>query len=501
VQKELFIHKEHFYYNPLSYLSKNVIGNQSITHYTADGEIANYMLFSVRLPAGARVQVSPKPDYTLDIENVAPIVHEADAPPEQSRVYSVRFYYSPYLSGDVFWADESKRWAKNVDHAAEPTNDLKAAAAQITAGAATDEEKARKLYDAVQALDNTAFSRQRSESERAQMGLSRGSRDADQVWMEKSGTPNEIATLYLALARAAGLQASGMSVTDRSRRIFDPGFLSLDQLTVDLVVLHIGGKDIFVDPGEKLLPFGHLYWSHALSGGLLETGDSATHEAVTPPDAAKDAINAQTADLTLDAKGGVSGTVKVLRTGPEALRWRQLNLTAGETEVEKQFSESLPGLLPQGIAGELEHIDGLNTSAGFLTFTVKVTGQLGQATGKRLVVPGFFFSTGAHVQFVAEQKREAPIDLHYADQEINAVMYHLPVGFSVESAPQPVQLPWPGHAALVVQTQSGAGVITIKHILARAFVVLAPAEYPALRDFSQKVATNDQQSLVLAQGN
>ena len=82
VQQEIFIHKEHFYYNPLSYLEKNVIGNQSITHYNSEGEIASYLLYSARLPAGARVQVSPKPDYTLDIQNVPPIAHESDAPPE-----------------------------------------------------------------------------------------------------------------------------------------------------------------------------------------------------------------------------------------------------------------------------------------------------------------------------------------------------------------------------------------------------------------------------------
>ena len=100
---------------------------------------------------------------------------------------------------------------------------------------------------------------------------------------------------------------------------------------------------------------------------------------------------------------------------------------------------------------------------------------MGNATGKRLLLPGFFFSTGAHVPFVADEKREAPVDLHFADQEIDDVVYHLPAGYAVESAPQPVQLPWPEHAALVVKTQPGSGTIDIKHIFARAFVMLAPS--------------------------
>ena len=80
---------------------------------------------------------------------------------------------------------------------------------------------------------------------------------------------------------------------------------------------------------------------------------------------------------------------------------------------------------------------------------------------------------------------------------IDDAVFHLPAGYTVESAPQPVQLPWPDHAAMVVKTTPGAGTIEIKHIFARAFVLLDPKEYPALRDYYQKIAANDQQQLVL----
>lgn len=499
VQREIYVHKAHFYFNPLGDLERNVIGNQGITHMV-DGELASYLLFSSHLPAGSKVQVSPNKDYTLDIQDVPAISHESNAPPETGRIYGVHFYYTPYLAADVYWNDEGKRWSKELDHMAEPTAALKAAAVQIVGGATTDDEKARKLYDAVQALDNTAFSRERSPAERAQLGLRREVRSAEQVWNEKSGTRNEIAILYLALARAAGLQANAMSIADRSRRIFDPGYLSLNQLSATLVVLHINNADLYLDPGEKLLPYGQLRWSHALCGGLLETAGGATHDAVTPPNLTKDAITAHAAELTVDPSGAVTGTVKILMSGPAALHWRQLNLTADTSEVEKQFNESLHALLPHGVSGELDKFQGLDTSAGYLSATVKVSGQLGNATGKRTILPAFFFSQGQRPQFVAEEKRETPVDLHYAEQVIDDAVYHLPTGYSVESAPQPAQLPWPDHAALVVKTQRGPGTIDIKHIFARAFIVLDPKEYPALRDYYQKLATTDQQQLVLAPG-
>jgi hypothetical protein len=498
VQTSIPIRKEHFYYNPLGDLERNVIGNQGITHYNSRGEVAHYLLFSARLPSGARVQPSPNKDYVLDLQDVPPIQHEPNAPPEQSRVYKVRFYYSPYLAGDVFWVNEGRLWAKEIDHAAEPTDELRSAAAQITAGATTDDEKARKLYDAVQALDNTSFSRQRSELERLQSGLRRDVPGAAQVWSVKSGSGHEIAILYLSLARAAGLQAHAMSVADRSENIFDPGYLDLSQLSATLVVLQINGTDVFLDPGEKLIPYGQLRWSHTISGGLLETPDGVSHTALTPANLTKDAITAHAAELTVDAQGNVSGTVKILMNGAEALHWRQLNLTADSVEVQRQLNETLPRLLPSGLSAEITNVQGLTTSAGYVSATARVSGHLGSITAKRLMLPAFLFSAG-HEQFTAEEKREAPVDFRYAEQAIDDVIYHLPSGYQLESAPQPAQIPWPDHATLVIKTQPGPGVIDIKHIFARAFVLLDPKEYPALHDYYQKIAVADQQQVVLTQ--
>ena len=205
VQKRLFVHKEHFYYNPLTYslVGQNTGGsNQSITHYV-DGEIANYLLYSQRLPAGAAVQKSPKDDYTLDIKDVPAIGLEENTPPLRGMSYRVQFYYSPYVSAEVFWDNEGKRWSKNLNHFAEPTDALRAAAGQIVAGAETDEAKARKLYDAVQALENTDFTRERGESERTQLHMKREEGNAQDVWNAKGGSGTELAGLFLALALAA----------------------------------------------------------------------------------------------------------------------------------------------------------------------------------------------------------------------------------------------------------------------------------------------------------
>lgn len=493
VQKEIFVHKESFFFNPFSELESTRGGHNVWTIYV-DGEVTRYIQHTQRLPGNAHVIMNPNGAYTLEVQDVPAFVHESYAPPEDAFRYQVRFFYTPAVTPDVYWNDEPKRWSKRVDDFAEQTRAIRDAASQITTGADTPEAKARKLYDAVQALDNTDFYRAKTEEERKQLHLKKNLKHAEDVWREKSGSGNDIAELYLALARAAGLNADGVQVADRSKRIFDASLLSLHQFDALLVALHIDGKDIYLDPGEKLCPFGQLHWSHTLAGGLQQNVKGPVY---TPQNLAKDALSAHAADLTLDPTGGVTGSVKILMNGPAALHWRQINLTSGPDEVKKQLNESLRELLPQGIAGEVDNIQGLDSSAGYLSISAKVSGQLGSFSGKRLLLPGFFFSTGARAQFVAEETRKIAVDLHYAEQAIEDVVYHLPAGFSVESAPQPAQLLWPDHAALVVKTAPGAGTIDIKHIFARAFVLLDPKEYPALRDYYQKIAANDQQQLVL----
>ena len=115
------------------------------------------------------------------------------------------------------------------------------------------------------------------------------------------------------------------------------------------------------------------------------------------------------------------------------------------------------------------------------------------------MLPAFFFSTGPRPQFVAEESAQPPVDLHYAEQVIDDAVFHLPAGYTVESAPQASQLPWADHAITSGQNyprrpeslRSGTSSPAV-------FVLLDPKEYPALRDYYQKLAANDQQQLVLA---
>ena len=125
-------------------------------------------------------------------------------------------------------------------------------------------------------LENTAFTRTKSKAERKKEKI-KDINKAEDVWKQQSGTDDEIALLYVALARAAGLKAWPMKVVDRSRAMFDPSYLSAYQLDDYIAIVELGGKNIYLDPGQKMCPFGYLSWKHtwAQASGSLRRARSS----------------------------------------------------------------------------------------------------------------------------------------------------------------------------------------------------------------------------------
>jgi hypothetical protein len=345
------------------------------------------------------------------------------------------------------------------------------------------------------ALDNTDYSRRKSASELKQLH-EKQARDAEDVWKQKSGNRTEIAELYLAMARIAGLKAYGFIVCNRNLEIFNPYLLSLRQLDDLLVILTLNGKETVVDPGERFAGFGETAWKHSQVGGIRQS-DKGVVFGTAPVNFYKNAVTSQTADLTIDKDGAVTGTARITMNGPAALHWRQLAIENDEDEVKKQFNEQMKSMVPDGVTAEFDHFLSLSDYHSQLMAVVKISGTIGNVTGKRLFLPGVFFETRAKHPFVAEEKRTAPVDMQYADLVQDEVTYHLPDSFAVESAPADTTIPWAGHAAMQVKSTPDKNDISISRSLARGFAVVAPKDYPDLRDFYQKVAKADQQQLVL----
>lgn len=486
IQQPYFVHKAHYAFAP----SKD-IGYITNTR----GDLTNNLMYALIVGDGTKMQHDANSRYSLDVNDVLPVPKDDWMPPLNTIRWRARFYYSAYVSGAEFWQKEAKRWAKDTDHFADPSKALKDAVTKIVSPGDTDEQKARKLYGEVMKLDNTDFTREKSSAELKNEKL-RQIRDAEDVWTHKSGTSDDLVLLFVALARAAGLRVYPMQVVNRDRAVFDQSYLSLSQLDDYIAVIVLNGKDVYLDPGQKMCPFGLLHWKHNFASGLRLT-DSGPTLGNTPGGAYTATGVQRIADLTIDSSGGVKGTARFFLTGQEALYWRQLAIQNDENEVKKQFNETVRAYLPDGVQADFDHFLALPDYDSKLVAVVDVSGNMGTATGKRFFLPGLFFQGHASHPFVAQDKRTMLIDVHYPKQDLDQVTYHLPAEFAVETPPQPANISWPAHAIFKVDTKVSSTDVTVNRTAAFNFSILPAADYSDLHDFYQKVATADQQQLVL----
>jgi hypothetical protein len=477
VQSPYPVRKEHFIFMP----ERNEIG-RSLMWYT-------------NLPGGRKLQPSATGQFDLSLTDVPPFSTENWAPPLESQKYKVVFYFTTAVSGQQYWQSIAKEWLKEVNRFAEPTQPLKQAVGGMVTATDSDLDRARKIYSAVQALDNTDFSRRKSEAERKREGL-RQTKRAEDVWNEKSGNSDEIASLYLAMARASGLKAYPMVVVNRDRGVFNPEFLDSSQLRDLVVVLNAGEKEIVLDPGEKMCPFEMVSWKHSGAGGIRESATGVGPWATPLLPYSANAV-VRRAELTVAPDGSVSGKLQFAISGQEALRWRQQSLREDEDPLKTDFDRWLATQIPSGVEAHVTRFAKLDDPTADLGAYASVSGIPGTGTSKRLLLPESFFAHSEDQGFIAQPDRKLPVDMHYAAIYKDGVLMHLPSGFSLEAAPPATSIPWTGYAVFQIKSTPNGNDLNVTRTLARAFTLLQPDEYSPMREFYQKVQAADQQQIVL----
>jgi len=506
IQRPYFVHKAHYEYMPYPrylYVSEETDVSHSNSDYGLNIRLTDSRGREVRsvlrwehLPSGVTVKTNPTTGYSLDMADIPPAPNKEWMPPVQNLLYRVGFSYCYDVSTAAFWAGEVKLWSKDVDRTAEPSKEIKAAVDGLIAPSDSDLDKAKKLYVAVQALDNTDFSRIKPLSEKNPLKLAKAKHAGD-TWAQKSGSSEDIALLYLAMLRAAGLAAYAVKVVDRDQGIFEPGNLGLGQLNSTLVYLNAGNQQIFLDPGEKMCPFETLSWRHSYARGVAESAQGAS-VASTPMQQYNDNSTTRMGDVSVDARGGVTGQIRIIMAGQEALHWRQEALRYDGDEVKTRFDRQLEGIIPQGVEAHLDHFLGMGDPYSNLLALVNLKGSLGTAPAQHTTLPVLFFGPHGHLPFVNEEERLEPVDMHYGEHVTDQITYHLPVGMTADGVPQNAHISWTEHALFVVQAASSPAQIVITDAMARAFTFAKPEEYKDLRGFYQRVAAVDQEQMVLS---
>ena len=493
IQDELFLKDGHFAWYPTD---QNLINSE--------GKPISYISWFPLLPQGAKIEHREMPGgvavggstqvYELHVKDVPPKLKEEFMPPIQNFSYRVNFSFTPYRTGQEFWKEEGKTWSKNVNKFADPNSGVKDATEKLIAGASSPEEKLRKIYAAVMALENTGFTRNRDSREDKASGEGE-IHTAGDVLSHERGNPFQLTELFISMARAAGFKAYAMLVPDREERIFIPDWLSFSQFDDMIAIVSVDGKEQFFDPGSRYASFGQLAWQHTIVKGLRQV-EGGTQLDQTPGDDYKTNRTTRVANLTMDKEGQVAGKVDLTFYGAPALRWRQVALRGDDESLRHGLRTSLEHMVPKSLEVEVSKIQNLTDYEAPLVVTYQVKGSMGSATGKRILLPNDLFLADKPATF-PQEKRELAVYFPYPQAIQDAVRVNLPPEFTVEAAPPSSKLKFANAAAYSIDIAPAANNVTTRRDFINAAVVVPVPQYGDLRSFYSQLESKDQESIVL----
>ncbi len=494
IQGELYLKAAHFVWYPTA---KDLIDSRqhpihSISWFPILPEGVTVQRHDI--PHASAFSTGPVQYFDLAVKDVPPQVKEESLPPIASSSYRVRVNVTADQTAAEWWKEEGKDWSKKLDSFANPNSELKAATATVIAGAATQDEKLKKIYAAVMALDNTHYTREHEKREDKAEGEGKVKSAADVLGHER-GSATQMTELFVGMARAAGMKAYFMLLPDRSIELFTPTWLSFQQFDDLIAIVNVDGKEVYFDPGDRYCAYGHLAWEHTFVRGLRQV-DGGTTFGDTSGDDYKVNRTTRVANLKMDEKGQIAGTIKLTFMGAAAVRWRHAALTGDDESLKHGLTKDLEGMVPRSLEVKVDQIDQLKEYEQPLVVTYKVTGTLGTPTGKRLILPSDLFEAGASAIF-PDAKRVQPVYFHYPQLTQDAMRVNVPAGFSVEAVPAEAKLSLPGQEIYNFVATGDAKGFTARRDRIQNELIVMPKDYDGLRKYYSQFESKDQESVVL----
>ncbi len=470
-------------------------------HYVEDrrGDIKDRVYYTlIGLPQNTTIKTVANNRMELELNDIPAFEEEDFAPPADVLKMRVNFYYGTDKMGkpQEFWKTEGKYWNKEVDKFAGHSGPVATAVSHAINSTDTAEQKARKLYAYVQKIKNLTFTDKEGALEEFLSRESREKRTVDDVLEKNEGYRDEIARLFWAMARAAGLQAYVMRVADRDEYFFQQNIPNPSQLTSEIVIVMVDGKEVFLDPGTPLCPFGHLAWQHTSTQGIRQTADGSTALAPTPAANYKEAISKRVGNITISEDGSAKGSIGIGWAGEEALIHKLRGLKTDAAGRKKELEDDLKAMLPAGATVKLDSSVGWDDAEKQLSANFKVEiPSYASSAGKRMLVPTNLFESRSRQPF-AQGERKQPVYFNFPYYLMDETTIVFPATFHMENLPavQPVRTDF----ALYSLANSAKGnTVTITRTYAMAGIAFHQNEYADLRKFFGAVNAGDTQSLVL----
>lgn len=379
--------------------------------------------------------------------------------------------------------------------------DIKRAAQEITAGAATPEEKLRKLYEFCQKeIRNTSFDTSLTDEQRKDLPKNKSIGD---VLKNKSAGSQYIDMLFGAMANALGYETRIAFTGDRSKMFFSPEMTNESFIHPAAIAVKVGENFQFFNPGMKFLPAGMLVWYEENVWAML-VGEKDYKWVMTPLTGADKTAAKRTGTFKLLEDGTLEGTVKIEFAGQNALDYKMDNFENSADRREENLKNEFKSRISTAEISEFS--GGEISEAGkpvVYQYKVRVP-NYAQRTGKRLFLQPGFFEYNENPLF-ATATRRYDIYFRYPWSEEDDILIELPKSFALDNADAPATLEDPqkiGSLKINIGTDKDQTVLSYKrkfHFGGGDRILFPVGSYKPLKNLFDEFHKADAHTITLKQ--
>ncbi len=299
----------------------------------------------------------------LELENIPAFKEEEYMTSPEAEQMSVDvFYLDRRITGsDEFWKRESEVWQKSAERFIGDPAKAAPKAKELVADAEDPTLRLKRLYDGVQKIRNLSYEKGLTRKQKKEQKI-KSNRSVAEVLDRGYGVRSDITRTFVALARAAGLEAEVIRVSNRDDKLFRINLLSFyDQMDSEAALVKLGDRTMVFDPATPFCPFGLVHWSRSNAAALRYSDKPPAFFTTTvyQPDLA---LTQREIALKLDLQGGLAGTVRTTYTGHEALIRRLDHIRDDEEAWKKDLEEELARVLPLGATVTLTKAENMDNN-------------------------------------------------------------------------------------------------------------------------------------------
>jgi hypothetical protein len=403
-----------------------------------------------------------------------------------------------------FWSDYARSLRASHRNWMTPDDSLKRVAAEVVAGAATDDEKLDRLFDFVRSKVRNVYDAAAGFTPEQIEKMKANQKPSDTLKLG-SGDWHDIDMLFAALANAAGFDARVAKVSDRAETFFDPNFPDDYFLRTENIAVRVGDRWRFFDPGSTYITRGMLRWREEGQQAIVSGPDGVSF-VYTPLSGPEKSVERRKGRFKLDADGTLTGEVRLEYTGHLAYDLKERNEDDTPAEREEALREKFKGRLTGAELADVRVENATDPDKPFAyRFRVTVLGYA-QRTGKRLFVQPAFFQRGLGPLFPTSARRHG-VYFYYPWSEEDDVEIALPEGFELDNPESPAPIsggPISRYEPRAAVTKDGRTLVYHRKFFfnprADDGVALFPAaSYPQLKQYFDGVHKQDGHTISLKQ--